>query len=43
MLGLMDNKSWLIELEVAVCLVALSMAALTLMVGHHLWKYTVSK
>jgi hypothetical protein len=43
MLGLMDNKSWLIEVEVAVCLVVLSMAAFALMVGHHLWKYTVFK
>jgi len=43
MLGLMDNKNWLIEVEVAVCLATMSIVALTLMAGQHLWKHLVSK
>jgi len=34
----MDDKNWLIEVEVAVCLAAMAMVAFTLMAGHHLWK-----
>ncbi len=34
----MDKKTWLIEVEVAVCLLAGAFIALTLMVGHSLWK-----
>jgi hypothetical protein len=43
MFSLMDNKSWLIEVEVAVCLVGMSIVALTLMAGHNLWKHAVPK
>ena len=38
MLWTVENKTWLIEVEVAACLVAVAMAAFTLMVGHTLWK-----
>ena len=38
MLLVMDNKTWLVEMEVAVCFVAIAFVALTLMTGHSLWK-----
>jgi hypothetical protein len=43
MLLVMDNKTWLVEMEVAVCFVAIAMVALTLMMGHTLWKSMTGK
>jgi hypothetical protein len=37
MLMVMDNKTWLVEVEVAACILAVAIVALTLMVGHTLW------
>jgi hypothetical protein len=37
----MDNKTWLIEAEVAVCIVAMAIVAFTLMVGDTLWSNLV--
>jgi len=37
MLLIMDNKSWLVEVEVAACVLVGAVVALTLMVGHSLW------
>ena len=39
----MDNKTWLIELEVAACLMAMILVAFTLMVGNNLWKTIAGK
>ena len=39
MLSAMKIKTRLIEVEVAVCIVAVAIVAFTLMVGHTLWKY----
>jgi hypothetical protein len=33
----MRNKNWLIKVEVAACLIAVALAAFTLMLGHTLW------
>jgi hypothetical protein len=33
----MDNKTWLVEVEVVACILAGAIVALTLMVGHSLW------
>jgi hypothetical protein len=38
MLLAVENKAWLIEAEVAACLMAVAIVAFTLMVGHALWK-----
>jgi hypothetical protein len=43
MLMVMDNKSWLVEVEVAACILAVAIAALTLMVGHTLWMSVARK
>jgi hypothetical protein len=39
----MDTKSWLVEMEVAVCFVAVVLAAFILMAGHVLWKSLAGK
>jgi len=39
----MDNKTWLVEMEVAACLVAAAIAAFALMLGDTLWKSVSSK
>jgi len=36
MLLAMDNKTWLVEMEVAVCFVAVAIVAFTLMLGNTL-------
>jgi nitrogen fixation-related uncharacterized protein len=33
----MKNQTWLIEMELAACLLAVAIIAFTLMVGHTLW------
>jgi hypothetical protein len=33
----MKNKTWLIEVEFAACLMAVAIVAVTLMIGHTLW------
>jgi hypothetical protein len=33
----MDSKIWLVEVEVAACILAGAIVALTLMVGNSLW------
>jgi len=38
MLWDMDKKTWLVEAEFAACLLAAAIVALTLMVGHSLWR-----
>jgi hypothetical protein len=43
MLFLMDHKTWLIEVGVAVCILAGAIVALGLMVGHGLWKSIAGK
>jgi hypothetical protein len=37
MLSDMKNKTWLIEAELAACLMAVAIVAFTLMMGHSLW------
>jgi hypothetical protein len=37
MLPVMDIKTWLVEMEVAACLLVGAITALILMVGHTLW------
>jgi len=37
MILVMDIKNWLVEVEVAACLSAGAIVALTLMLGHTLW------
>jgi hypothetical protein len=37
MLLVMDIKTWLVESEVAACILVGTITALTLMVGHTLW------
>jgi hypothetical protein len=39
----MDNKTWLVEMEVAACYVAVAIVALTLMLGNTLWKSVAGK
>jgi hypothetical protein len=39
----MDNKTWLLEVEVAVCLAAVAIVALALMLGSTLWKSLTGK
>jgi hypothetical protein len=39
----MENKTWLIEMEVAACLMAVAILAFTLMVGHTLWMILARK
>jgi hypothetical protein len=39
----MDNKTRLIEMEVAACCLAAAMIAFTLMLGHGLWKSLAGK
>jgi len=39
----MDNKTWLVEVEVAVCILAGAIVAFTLMMGHTLWLSMVRK
>ena len=34
----MDNKTWLVEVEILACVVALATLAFTLMVGNAIWK-----
>ena len=43
MLVVMDNKTWLVEMEVAACLVAVAIVAFTLMLGNTLWKSASGK
>jgi hypothetical protein len=38
MLLAVENKAWLIEAEVAACLMAVAIVAFTLMVSRALWK-----
>jgi Tfp pilus assembly protein PilV len=38
MLPGMENRTWLIEVLVAACLLAVAIIAFTLMVGHNMWK-----
>jgi choline-glycine betaine transporter len=38
MLWAVENKTWLTEVEVAACIMAVAMTAFTLMVAHALWK-----
>jgi len=38
MLKAMDNKTWLVEVEVGACLMAVAIVAFSLMLGHTLWK-----
>jgi hypothetical protein len=33
----MNNKTWLVEVEVAACILVGAVVALTLMMGHTLW------
>ena len=37
MLKVMDNKTWLVEVEIAAFVFAGAITALALMVGHSLW------
>jgi hypothetical protein len=37
MLLAMDNKTWLVEMEVAACLMTVAIVAFSLMLGHTLW------
>jgi hypothetical protein len=39
----MHNKIWLVEMEVAVCFVAVAMVAFALMLGNTLWKRLADK
>jgi hypothetical protein len=39
----MKNKTWLIEVEFAACLVAVAIVAFTLMMGHTLWMSVARK
>jgi hypothetical protein len=39
----MNNKTWLIEVEVAACIMAGAIVAFTLMLGHTLWKSLAGK
>jgi hypothetical protein len=39
----MDNKTWLVEVEVAACLLAGVIVAFTLMMGHTLWQSMTGK
>jgi uncharacterized membrane protein len=39
----MNNKTWLIEVEVAACTMAGAIVAFTLMLGHTLWKSLAGK
>ena len=43
MLLLMEHRTWLMEAEVAACILAASILAFTLMVGHTLWKTVAGK
>jgi len=38
MLPVMNNKIFLVEIEVAACFVVIAFVALTLMLGHTLWE-----
>jgi hypothetical protein len=38
MILVLNNKIWLIEIEVAACFVVIAFVALTLMLGHILWE-----
>ena len=37
MLMVMDNKTWLVEVEVAACILVGAIVAFTLMMGNSLW------
>jgi hypothetical protein len=37
MLRVMDNKTWLLEVEVAACILAGAIVAFSLMLGNTLW------
>jgi hypothetical protein len=39
----MNNRTWLIEAEVAACILAAAIVAFTLMMGHTLWKSVAGK
>jgi hypothetical protein len=39
----MDNRTWLIEVAVAACILAVAIVAFGLMVGHGLWKTMAGK
>jgi len=43
MLLFMDNKTWLLEMEVAACFVAVAIVAFALMLGNTLWKSVTGK
>ena len=43
MLLVMDNKTWLVEMEVAACFVAVAIVAFALMLGNTLWKSVAGK
>jgi hypothetical protein len=43
MLVVMEHRTWLIEVEVAACILAGAIVAFTLMVGHTLWKTVAGK
>ena len=43
MMWAMDNRTWLVEAEVAACVLAGAIIAFTLMVGHTLWKTMAGK
>jgi len=43
MIVFMDNKTWLVEMEVAACFVAAAIVAFTLMLGNTLWNSVASK
>jgi hypothetical protein len=43
MILVMDQKTWLIEVELAACILAGAIVALTLMLGHSLWKSMAGK
>lgn len=43
MLSSMPNKNWLLEMEVAACLVAVAVVALALMLGNTAWKTVTGK
>jgi hypothetical protein len=42
-LWFMDNKAWLLEMEVAACFVAVAIVAFALMLGSTLWKRATRK
>jgi hypothetical protein len=39
----MDNRTWLIELVMAACILVVAIVAFGLMIGHSLWKNLAGK